>query len=197
MVDEGFLERNKSVGPEDSEYGLGRKGVEALRRRDGIQVVKGKRRFELNQVKVRRGRIWQHEKGLMEYAGRLAESGLTVHAGIRCWQNILGGKALNPDAVVWFENGPFGPGWHYVEYERYARQPSQVTRKLRGYLAEERRDNYPVLFIVGAPRIEELFHAEAGPGQLDLVTTTFKRLGSARKNKEPVWSYYGRPVELG
>lgn len=197
MVEARFLDRFKAVGPRDSEYGLAKRGVEAVRRRDGVSRGKGRGRFELAQVKERRERIWEHEKGIMGFVGQLARSGLTVHVGIRAWENIVGGKALSPDAVVWFERSPFGPGWHYVEYERAAKQPSQVAGKLRGYLAEGRRNRYPVLFIVGTARIEELFQDAARDGKLDLATTNFKRLKESKGTGGPIWSYYGKMVELG
>lgn len=138
MVEADFLERIVAKGPAGAIYGLGKKGIEAGRRRDGV-FLRGRRRlFDLIEVKERRGRIWRHEAGIMKLAGALAGAGLTVHTGFRCFQYVAGGSAISPDAVVWFGQSPFGPGWHYVEYEQSARRPAHIRRKLRGYLAEGR-----------------------------------------------------------
>ena len=56
----------------------------------------------------------------MDLMGEFAAAGVTGAAGWRCWEH-MGFEAIAPDGLVYLEHSPYGPGWHYLECERFAR----------------------------------------------------------------------------
>ena len=62
-------------------------------------------------------------------------------------------------------HSPYGPGWHYVEYELRARGGSRVVKKLRGYGSARRRDRWPVLVVVRDEGVERTFQEVGGRGR--------------------------------
>ena len=150
------------------------------------------------EVLARRERIQVHEYGLMGLMSRFNQAGLMTAEGSRSWESISGGKALSPDGVVWLEESPYGPGWHYVEYERQARSASRVAAKLRGYLAKGRRDDFPVLMAVATPGMEKLFQEAGERGKLKMLTATFGRLeAEGGVGKGGPWELYGQRAPVG
>lgn len=142
-------------------------------------------------------RMALHEDGVMAAMGGFAEGGLPVAAGWRWWEGFPGGSIM-ADAMVYVSEGPFGSGWHYFEYERYARGNYRATRKLKGYLSQDRAESWPLLLVVWNQDVERVFHELGQRGGLLMLTTTMDRLrryGPAGNSE--CWSLYGRPVYLG
>ena len=140
-----------------------------------------------------------HEDGVMELVRHFIAAGIPVAAGWRSRERWLGG-GIEPDAMVLLTRSPFGPGWHYIEYERSARNQARAERKLGRYLYSRRQDGFPVIVAAWSDRAEAHFQnlgRESG-APLKLLTTTIERL----KRCGPVgdtgcWSHYGEPVSLG
>ena len=170
--------------------------LSAAARRDRVwQGAPGKLFSDSNLENLYVGRIAGHELGLMRLMQSFAADGCAFASGWRCVDNMGRSGQVAPDAVVWIADGPFGEGWHYVEYELRIRQRTQVGGKLRGYLASLRADRYPVLMVC-RPRMEEAF-VEAGRG-LDLLTTTVQeaRNGPLVGRDGTVWRNDGEPVRV-
>ena len=76
-----------------------------------------------------------HDDGLMALMTEFVSWGITVANGWRSWER-WGGGGIEPDGMVRLNEGPFGAGWHYVEYERSARYRSRASKKLGRYLSK-------------------------------------------------------------
>ena len=102
----------------------------------------------------------------MELVGKFAAAGLVGAAGWRCWEHMGGSGGIAPDGLVYVEHSPYGPGWHYLEYERSARGRSRVERKMRGYASPQRINDWPVLMVVWDREAEAVFQqvGESGRG---------------------------------
>ena len=139
-----------------------------------------------------------HEYGLLDLMFQVVAAGCTVAAGWRDWESMGADGGIDPDAMALLRDSPYGPGWHYVEYERSARTPSRIGRKLRGYDSPMRPNSWPVLVALSTDRAEKHCHDVGGEMKIPLMTTTFPRLRKrgAMHNQE-CWSLYGRPVALG
>ena len=143
-------------------------------------------------------RLKTHEEGLMELMGRFAGSGLAVAAGWRYWEYLGGSGGLAPDGLVRFDQGPYGPGWHFVEYERSARSESRIRRKLWGFMLEKRKNRWPVLFVVWDDTVEETFWRIAAEADVPMATTTLARLKEhGPLDNDQCWKVYGEPAEFG
>ena len=142
-------------------------------------------------------RLALHEDGVMQMVGSFSQGGLATGAGWRWWEGLEGG-AIVPDAMVYVGDGPFGPGWHFVEYERYVRGTFRAERKLRGYLAGDRRERWPLLIVVWNEEVEAVFHELGRAAGLLMLTATMDRLrrfGPAGNSE--CWSMYGQRVYVG
>lgn len=134
----------------------------------------------------------------MDLMGRFAGAGLAVAAGWRYWEYLGGSGGLAPDGLVWFDQGPYGPGWHFVEYERSARSESRIRRKLWGYMLEKRKNRWPVLFVVWDDAVEEVFWRIAAEADVPMATTTLARLKeNGPLDNDRCWKVYGEPAEFG
>lgn len=142
--------------------------------------------------------IEAHEDGVLYVMSRFMEVGRASASGWRSWEHLGGGGGLAPDGMVELRQSPYGPGWHYVEYERRARGKVRVGKKLRGYVAGARQDDWPVLFVVQNEIMEETCHEVGQELGVRMLTTTMSRL---RKNGGPlgrgVWSLYGEDATVG
>ena len=106
--------------------------------------------------------------------------------------------SIAPDAVIYLTESPYGPGWHYLEYERRARGKVRAERKLRGYGSPRRRDKWPVLFVVWDSVSEHVYQSLGRENRIKLITTTIPRLAMHELVDSPLcWSIYGQPVALG
>ena len=104
--------------------------------------------------------------------------------------------------MLLLNESPFGAGWNYVEYERTARRRARAERKLHGYLADNRQDDFPVLFVLWDDEAERIFqllgYENAGrPYPARMLTTTIERLARCGVLGEGCWSWCGLPVRIG
>ena len=183
-------------GERSLRYRVNGRGYSVLAARDRVPsgvMLAGVKGPEGDAVK----RMEVHEEGVMRCVGGLMESGVYAAAGWRSWEGVERG-ALVPDAMVNVTEGPYGPGWHYLEYERYVRGEFRCRRKLKGYSASDRRDVWPLLMVVWDEGVEGVFHRVGAELGVLMLTTTMERLrrhGAA--GNSDCWSMYGRKVYLG
>ena len=133
----------------------------------------------------------------MNAVGGMVEAGLSVASGWRSGEGMEGG-AIVPDAMVYVTEGPYGPEWHYLEYERYVRGEFRARRKLRGYAANDRREVWPLMIVVWDETVEGIFHRVGSELGVLMLTSTMERLrrhGPA--GNSACWSMYGRGVYVG
>ena len=139
-----------------------------------------------------------HEDGLMSMMSEFMKSGFPVAAGWRSWEHLGRGGGISPDGMVLLEQSPYGPGWHYVEYERSARGRYRAQRKLKGYSSPRRQDDWPVFLVVWNERAEEYFWEVGRENQLAMLTTTIGRLAEhGALGNWDCWKMYGEPVRIG
>ena len=93
-------------------------------------------RWYMTQEELAREKIVRfrpHEFGLLDVMSDFISAHLPTAAGWRDSENLGADGGIAPDGLVYLNESPYGAGWHYVEYERSARAPTTVARKLRGY----------------------------------------------------------------
>ena len=142
-----------------------------------------------------------HDDEVMKAMGQFLDAGHKVANGWRSWER-WGDGGIEPDGLIFLNDGPFGAGWHYYEHERTARRKSRAERKLRRYLDHRRRDNFPVLFALWDDEAEETFQRigrgnEGRPYPARLLTTTLARLAWYGALGDGCWSQYGQTVKIG
>ena len=143
-------------------------------------------------------RLRAHEDGVMELVGKFAAAGLVGAAGWRCWEHMGGSGGIAPDGLVYVEHSPYGPGWHYLEYERSARGRSRVERKMRGYASPQRINDWPVLMVVWDREAEAVFQQVGREAGVPMLTSTVDRTKKYNVVGDPgCWSMYGEAVNLG
>ena len=178
-------------------YFLSSKGGDAMSRRDRVAYGRGHGGGR-SRSRSDRGRIQRHERGLMDLMGRFRFGGLPVACGWRTWEHLGGSGGLAPDGVVLLRQGPYGPGWYYVEYELRARGVQRVSTKLRSYLSERRQDGWPVIMVARDARTEGVFQEVGTEGGLALVTGNVERLRECEVLGDTgCWSCYGEAAILG
>ena len=186
----------KKEGERSLRYRVSGRGYSVLAARDrvpsGVMLagVKGPEGAAVRRMEL-------HEDGVMFAVGGMIEGGLSVASGWRSWEGVEGG-AIVPDAMVYVTEGPYGPGWHYLEYERYVRGEFRARRKLRGYAANDRREVWPLMIVVWDEVVEGIFHRVGSELGVLMLTSTMERL----RRHGPVgnamcWSMYGRGVYVG
>ena len=172
LVELGLVEgRGKKGG---RRYHLTSKGDNLLRKRDRVGAKRGKKasKVEKKSPEVKKKNNNRHEDGLMSLVGSFMASGLPVASGRRSWEHMGRQGGLSPDAMVLLGQGPYGPGWHYVEYERTGESRGRVTDKLKGYAATARQDDWPVLVACKSDKAEAMFHQLGKEQGLSMLTTT-------------------------
>ena len=177
------------------------KGLRLRAGQDRVHYSDARRRTGLSQwqeaspTTLRHTVSAPHEDGLRDLLSHFMYGGCPVANGTRYTEHLGDQGGIAPDAVVRLTDSPYGPLWHFVEYERSARRRSRVEEKLRGYGSQRRRDRYPVILVCWDDRAEAAFQGQGRDLGLAMVTTTLKRLrqpGSAE-----CWSLYGQPAILG
>ena len=126
------------------------------------------------------GRVSEsHQYGVMIVAAQFLAAGCPVAAGWR--ENLPMGYSggIVPDWMVLLSRTPFLPGWHYGEYERSARDPNPVTKKLTGFNSRFRVNAWPLLVVSAGDPAETVFHDVGARMALPMLTTTIDR---ARKH---------------
>ena len=142
-------------------------------------------------------RLQAHEGGVMNLMGQFAADGIPGAAGWRCWEHMGGSGGIAPDGLVYVEQSPYGPGWHYLEYERSARGWNRVERKLRGYSSSLRINDWPVLMVVWDRDAELVFQQVGAEAGVPMLTSTVERVGRCKVvGDSSCWSMYGKPVSV-
>ena len=104
----------------------------------------------------------EHERGLGALVARFREGGCEVAPGWRGVESHGADGSVHPDALVYISSGPFGSGWHYVEYERSARYPSSIRRKLRVLLNPSFTPRFPFLYVCRSSALRAFLDAAEG-----------------------------------
>lgn len=193
LADREYLRRYVSSGI--YRYVMGRRGLDLLSRRDGVNAFRQRRTTRGVAVPDERN-LGRHEYGLMSMVEGFLAGGLTVAAGWRA-SDHLGVGGIAPDAMVWLSSSPYGPGWHDVKYEPRGRVSSAVVQRILGCGSAGRPDRWPVLAVVRDERVEAVFHEVGREAKLRLLTSTVARLDEFPVLQHPrCWSMYGRFVSL-
>ena len=191
---EAGLVAREEAGRSGFRYSVCHKGANLLALRDRVSNTRlpaGVRSLPVGH------RLQAHEAGVMGLVGEFAASGMVGAAGWRCWEH-MGGEAIAPDGLVYVEHSPYGPGWHYLEYERSARGRSRVERKMRGYAAPLRMNDWPVLMVVWDKKAELVFQQVGREAGVPMLTSTVDHTKKYRVVGDPrCWSMYGEAVGLG
>ena len=141
-------------------------------------------------------RLRGHEDGVIDLMGEFAAAGVTGAAGWRCWEH-MGFEAIAPDGLVYLEHSPYGPGWHYLECERFARGRQRVTRTLRGYASALRMNDWLVLLVLWDENGEAVCQQVGREAGISMLTTTVARLAKYGAVGGPnCWSMYSTNVEV-
>ena len=194
LTEQGLVERK--LEQESYRYALTSRGVDFLARRDRVNFSQSEDRSKVFSWE-RKPRLQAHEDGLMGLVGQFMAVGMEAATGWRSWEHLGGGGGIAPDAMVNVRSGPFGPGWHYVEYERTARGERRARSKLRGYLSRGRQDDFPILLVTWDDGAETVFQELGKEGGLPMLTTTVGRLEEFGAVKSTgCWSMYGEGVSV-
>ena len=154
---------------------LSRVSSAAIRRRHGAYLERGYREHELG-----------HNDGLNRLVARFAQEGVAVAGGWRGDVNVPDVTQVRPDLLVPVVAGPYGGGYHFLEYERAA-QIGRSDAKLGPYrrMAHIGRA-LPMMVVCDAQATEENFLALAG--ELPLLTTTLEQaLAGPLTGADTVW----------
>ena len=143
-----------------------------------------------------RRRNVRHNGGVNRLAVSFTKDWLPVAGGWRGIFNVPGVTQLAPDLMVLLREGPFGFGWHYVEYERTAVAPQQILTKTRPYRLFA-HEGYPrPLIVVTEREAAEAAFVRACP-DLPMLTSTLDRAAKGFVLDIPgIWRYRGDPVVL-
>ena len=140
----------------------------------------------------RKPSVVPHELGARELAQEFLEEGLLVVEGRRYWEH-LGEGGIEPDALVYLRGGPFGDGWHFLEYELRVRGRRRADIKLRGFSMTDRRQNdWPVLVAARDATAEKHLERAGYDMGVKLLTTNVARLRSEGALR--CWNLYGQPA---
>ena len=154
---------------------LSRVSAAVIRRRHGAYLEQWYREHELG-----------HNDGLNRLVARFAQEGVAVAAGWRGEVNVPDVTQVRPDLLAPVVAGPYGSGYHFLEYER-STEVVRSERKLGPYrrMAHIGRA-LPMLVVCDAPPTEENFLALAG--DLPMLTTTLERaLAGPLTGADTVW----------
>ena len=153
---------------------------------------------EASKRRLRRTVSKFHEDGLRDLLRPFVAKGCPVANGIRYTEHLGSEGGIAPDAMVYLTESPYGEGWHYVEYERSARNFDKIAKKLRGYGSKRRRDRYPVVLVCWNEAAETRFQAQGQDLGIALITTTIERLDKYGPLETlDCWSMYHERVVLG
>lgn len=194
LLKDGFIGRSRSS--DGYRYHLMPKGLDRAVRLDRVKYADYERRAQASSwVKMPSRR--EHEDGVMSVMGEFRVKGAPVASGWRCWEHLGGSGGIAPDGLVYLKESPYGPGWHYVEYERRARGVFKVKGKLKGYASRRRRNRWPVLMVCWDEVAEGVFHEVGIEWNVNMLTTTIGRLEEfGPLGNGDCWSKYGEPVVL-
>ena len=136
----------------DRAYHPGPEAVKRAARRDGVSSRRTSGKQPESLLRLR-----NHDWPAFKIVAQFQAQGSDIAAGWRAVDDAgLAGK-IDPDAVVYLRSGPYGPGWHYFEYERRSKSSKAIAHKLRSTLMKDRSNDWPMVFVVASPNAERLF----------------------------------------
>ena len=192
---QGGLITRDEVGRGSFRYSVCQKGFNLLALRDRVsnnRLPSGVRPLPVGP------RLQDEEDRIMDLMGEFAAAGVVGAAGWRCREHMGGSGGIAPDGLVYVEHSPYGPGWHYLEYERSARGRNRVERKMRGYASPRRMNDWPVLMVVWDREAELMVQQVGQPAGVPMLTSTVERIKKHRAVGDPLrWSMYGEAMGLG
>ena len=177
-------------------YGVDDSWLAMAARRDRVWNGRPSRMFGRRRVEeLYGGRIGRHEVGLADLMTGFVQAGCPVAPGWRGVEPMGNTGQLAPDGMVYIGEGPYGGGWHYVEYELRARHPKTVGRKVASYHAGLRADRCPVLVVCRPEAVEHFYQAGQG---LDMLVATVPdvRAGVVAGGDGTVWRRFGEAVPV-
>ena len=190
LYQRGYMSRTGSVI--DPMYWMNNRALDILAKLDRVSFgdIHG------GVLNRHRGKILTtHDAEAMEIVARWAALGAPVAPGYREY-HVWGGGAIDPDAMIYLSESPYGPGWKYMEHERSARRRFRLADKLGHYTSDRRRNRWPLLLSLWDDEAERIAQEFAAPLGCPLLTTTMERLRSGAPIQE-CWQMYGLPVRLG
>ena len=104
-----------------------------------------------------RRRVRTHEWTTTRIAAHFQNQGCDIAPGWRAVDDAGPAGKVDPDAIVYLHTSPYGPGWHYLEYERRAKTSAAIAHKLRSYFMPQRSNDWPVMFVVANEEAERLY----------------------------------------
>ncbi len=137
-----------------------------------------------------------HNDGVNRLVVQFAREGVEGVAGWRGEVNVPGFTQVRPDLLVQVDEGSFGEGAYYIEFERSAVAPQEVNHKLGPYrrMAAAGRP-LPLLMVCETWRGSQNFLAAGG--ELPMLATTLERaLAGPLTGAVTVWSRNGAPLAL-
>ena len=184
------MERLQLATREDKAYYPGPPARVRAAHRDRVSHRRaGGRMTPPNANQNHRRRLRTHDWATVRSAAMFQDEGCHVAAGWRAIDDAGPAGKIDPDAMIFLRSGPYGPGWHYFEWERRARSPSTIAQKLSGYRMPLRSNDWPVIFVVANPNVQRLFWEQGQ--RIKLITA------AAPDNNPPrEWSCFGTPVRL-
>ena len=194
LLDHGFVGRVQKGRA--THYYLEGPGIHCLVRRDRSKPTSYRRRVLANSL-IHKPRLQTHEEGVMSMMAQFAAAGVPVVPGWRSWEHLRN-AAIAPDALVYLTETPLVPSWHYLEYERSARSPARVQKKLAGYSSHRRQNDWPVMVVCWNSEVERRFHDVALDYDISMFTTNIQRLAEyGAINNGQCWAWIDVPVVIG
>ena len=137
-----------------------------------------------------------HNDGVNRVVVQFAREGVEAVAGWRGEINIPDITQVRPDLLIRVSEGPFGAGAYYMEFERSAVSPREVSQKLRPYRRMAvARSPLPMLVVCETQRGVENFRAAGG--ELPMLTVTQEQaVAGPLTGGITVWSRGGGPEAL-
>lgn len=159
-------------------------------RRDRAWLGLPSRRFGPDRLASRSRQHRKRQRDVQRLLGKFAAAGCSVAPG---WQ--AGDGRFRPDGVVWMDQGPYGPGWHYVLYASRARREDTIAAVLGRAFSETRTDRYPIL-VICRPEMEDICWS-LGAGRPMLTASVSRiRSGPVVGRNGTVWLQYGESVPV-
>ena len=181
LVAEGLLARLDDV------YYLTDTAMKYVAARDRISVTTVRNRLlsYLNAGGHRHRHDLEHNRHILEVVRIFKRAGITVHGGWRAVQHMESTQ-VQADGVV-YADGPYGRGLYFIEFERTATTPKEVTKKLQTYRrALDKGIRLRVAWITETRQAADRFLRRGR--HLDVMVTTLDQLrGGTIAGPETVW----------
>ena len=186
-----LLERGLIYATTDGGYACEPWSLAMAARRDRVWLGLPGGRFGPDKLGNHSKQHRKHQTDVQRLLGKFKLAGCSVAPG---WQAVDG--QCRPDGVVWIDQGPYGPGWHYVVVATSAKQEISMSRLLNRAMSETRTDRYPILVVCSSPQMEEVCW-RLGTGKPMLTASVSRiRSGQVAGSAGTAWMLYGKPVTI-